>query len=72
MKKTSLVFSLNKDQSVFMTAIMSILTFISVLVFGISLAVSTGVIHWNTQWNKYATVQITKTEISVEFRRLRF
>lgn len=64
MKRTSLVFSLNKEQSIFMTVIMSILTFISVLAFGISLAISTGVIRWNTQWNKYATVQITKSENS--------
>ena len=62
MKKTSLVFSLNKDQSMFMTVIMSILTFISVLAFGLSLSVATGVIHWNTQWDKYATIQITKPE----------
>lgn len=62
MKKTSLVFSLNKDQSVFMTVILSILSFMVILAFGISLSVSTGVIRWNTQWNRYATVQVTKSD----------
>lgn len=58
MKKTPLVFSLMHEQSVFMTVIISILTFMAVLAFGISLAIGTSVIRWNTQWDKYATVQI--------------
>lgn len=62
MKRSSLVFSLVREQSTFMTVVIAILTFLSVLAFGISLAVGTGAVRWNSQWNKYATVQIVKAE----------
>jgi len=62
MKKTSLVFSLVRDQSIFMTVVISVLTFLAVLAFGIALAVGGGVIRWNNQWEKYATVQITNPD----------
>jgi len=62
MKKTKLVFSLVREQSNFMTTVMSILTFLSVLAFGIALAIGGGVINWNNQWEKYATVQVTKVD----------
>lgn len=62
MRKTPLVFSLVKDQSLFMTTIMSLLTFLAVLAFGISLSIGNGVMRWNTQWNLFATVQITNSE----------
>ena len=62
MKKTSLVFSLVREQSVFMTVVISVLTFLAVLAFGIALAVGGSVIRWNTQWDKYATVQITNPD----------
>ena len=58
MKKTKLVFSLVREQSMFMTVVISVLTFLAVLAFGIALAVGGGVIRWNNQWDKYATVQI--------------
>ncbi len=54
-----LVFSLVRDQSMFMTAIMSLLSFLAILAFGVALAIGTGVIKWNTQWELMATVQIT-------------
>ena len=57
-KKTTLVFSLVKEQSRFMTTVISILTFLSVLAFGVALAIGGGVTHWNNQWEKYATVQV--------------
>ena len=62
MKKRTLVFSLVKDQSMFMTIIISILTFLSVLAFGIALSIGTGVMRWNTQWDKYATIQISNAD----------
>ncbi len=62
MKKTKLVFSLVKEQSIFMTVVISVLTFLSVLALGIALAVGGGVIRWNNQWDKYATVQITNPD----------
>ena len=61
MKKTPLVFSLVREQSMFMTVIISVLTFLSVLAFGIALSIGSGVIRWNNDWNKYATIQITNT-----------
>ena len=57
--KTPIVFSLIREQSLFMTAIMSLLTFLSVLAFGVALSIGTGVIRWNSQWDLYATVQVT-------------
>ena len=62
MKRTQLVFSLVREQSMFMTVVISVLTFLSVLAFGIALAVGGGVIRWNNQWDKYATVQITNAD----------
>lgn len=59
MTKKPIVFSLVREQSIFMTAIMSLLTFLSVLALGIALAIGTGVMRWNTQWDLFATVQIT-------------
>ena len=56
--KKPIVFSLVREQSVFMTAIMALLTFLAVLALGIALAIGTGVVRWNTQWDLYATVQI--------------
>lgn len=64
MIKKPLVFSLVRDQSIFMTAIMSLLTFLSVLALGVALSIGTGVIRWNSQWELFATVQVmdsTKT-----------
>ena len=56
--KRPIVFSLVRDQSMFMTAIMSLLTFLSVLALGVALSIGTGVARWNTQWNLFATVQV--------------
>ena len=58
MKRTPLVFSLVHEQSIFMTVVISILTFLSILAFGIALSIGNGVIRWNNQWDKYATIQI--------------
>ncbi len=60
MKRKPVVFSLVKNQSIFMTTIMALLTFLSVLALGIALAIGTGVMRWNSQWNLYATVQISE------------
>ncbi len=62
MKKTPLVFSLVREQSIFMTIVVSVLAFLSVLAFGIALSISRGVINWNNQWDKFATIQITNPD----------
>lgn len=59
MKQKPVVFSLIKEQSTFMTAIMSVLTFLSVLTLGIALMIGTGAIRMNTSWDLYATIQTT-------------
>ena len=69
MKKTT-VFSLVHDQSVFMTAIMSLLTFLSVMTLGIALSISTGVINWNAQWKTSATVQVTNQKSEPAVRKI--
>ena len=60
--KKPIVFSLVREQSMFMTAIMGLLTFLSVLALGIALSIGTGVIRWNAQWNNFATVQVTDSK----------
>ena len=62
MKKNTLVFSIVREQSIFMTVVISVLTFLCVLAFGIALSIGTGVSRWNNQWEKYATVQIVNSE----------
>lgn len=59
MIKKATVFSLVREQSVFMTAIMALLTFLVVLSLGLALAIGTGARRWNAQWDLYATVQVT-------------
>ena len=61
MKKPT-VFSLVREQSVFMTAIMSLLTFLAVLALGIALSIGTGVMRWNSQWELFATVQVVNPD----------
>ena len=60
--KTPIVFSLVREQSVFMTAIMGLLTFLSVISLGVALAVGTGVMRWNAQWDLMATVQVINSD----------
>ena len=69
MKKTT-VFSLVREQSVFMTAIMSLLTFLSVMTLGIAISIGTGVIDWNSQWKTSATVQVTNQKSEPIIRKI--
>lgn len=68
--KTPLVFSLIRDQSLFMTAIMSLLTFLSVLTLGIALGIGTCVMRWNTQWDLFATVQVMSKDNDAATRKV--
>lgn len=56
--KRATVFSLVHEQSVFMTVIMSLLTFLAVMALGIAISIGTGVARWNAQWDLFATVQV--------------
>ncbi len=68
--KTPIVFSLVRDQSLFMTAIMSLLTFLSVLALGIALSIGTGVMRWFAQWDLFATVQVMKSENAAPTKKI--
>ncbi len=68
--KKPIVFSLFHDQSVFMTAIMGIMTFLAVLSLGLALAIGTGIINWNRQWDVHATVQVTNAEKTVAVKKI--
>lgn len=70
MRQKPVVFSLIKEQSTFMTAIMSVLTFLSVLTLGIALMIGTGVIHMNSQWDLYATIQTTDSNDVPKIREI--
>ena len=68
--KTPIVFSLVHEQSVFMTAIMSLLTFLAVLALGVALSIGTGVIRWNTQWNQIATIQVMNADNTASVKNI--
>ena len=70
MKKNTLVFSVVREQSIFMTVVISVLTFLSVLALGIALSIGTGVSRWNNQWEKYATVQIVNSENATAVKKI--
>ncbi len=68
--KKPVVFSLLHEQSIFMTAIMGLLTFLAVLALGISLSIGTGVMRWNSQWDLFATVQIMNTDAESKIKNI--
>lgn len=68
--KSPVVFSLVRSQSIFMTAIMSLLTFLAVLAFGLCLSIGTGVMRWNTQWDLFATVQVMNSDNSAAVKKI--
>ena len=70
MKQKPIVFSLIQEQSTFMTAIMSVLTFLSVLTLGIALMIGTGAVRMNTQWGLYATIQTTDASDAPKIREI--
>lgn len=53
-----------------MTAIMSLLTFLSVLALGIALSIGTGVVRWNAQWELFATVQVTNPDNTAPVKQI--
>ena len=57
--KRKTVFSLVREQSVFMTVIMALLNFLAVMALGIAISIGTGVARWNSQWDLFATIQVT-------------
>ncbi len=70
MKQKPIVFSLIREQSTFMTAIMSVLTFLSVLTLGIAIMIGTGAIRMNTSWDLFATIQTTDANDAPKIREI--
>ncbi len=70
MKQKPIVFSLIREQSTFMTAIMSVLTFLSVLTLGIAIMIGTSAIRMNTSWDLFATVQTTDANDAPKIREI--
>lgn len=58
--KKPLVFSFVKEQSAFMTMLMSLMSFLAILSLGIALSLGSAVYKWSAQWDKMATIQIMR------------
>lgn len=58
MKSKATVFSLVREQSVFLTVLMSVLSFLAVLCLGLTISIGTSVSRWGGSFEKMATVQI--------------
>lgn len=69
MKKNT-VFSLVHEQSVFMTAILALLSFLSIMALGIALSIGTGVMRWNNQWESFATIQVTNLKKADDVKKI--
>ena len=58
MKKTPLIFTLVKEQSMFLMVIIALMAFLVCLSFGISFGIGTAITKWNRNWDLMATVQV--------------
>lgn len=58
MKRQPLVFSFVKEQSIFLTALIALLSFLAILSLGITIGIGSGVNSWNSKWNTFATIQV--------------
>ena len=68
--KRPIVFSLVHEQSVFMTAVMGVMTFLAVMSLGLALAIGGGVARWNRQWDAFASVQVTGDKNAAAVRKI--
>ncbi len=58
MKRQPLVFSFVKEQAVFLTALIALLSFLATLALGITIGIGAGVSKWNSGWDNLATIQV--------------
>ncbi|MFA7187992.1 MAG: hypothetical protein WC137_00735 [Alphaproteobacteria bacterium] len=58
MRRQPLVFSFVKEQSIFLTALIALLSFLAILSLGITIGIGSGVNSWNSKWNTFATIQV--------------
>ncbi len=57
-KRQPLVFSFVKEQAVFLTALIALLSFLATLSLGVTIGIGAGVSRWNSGWDNLATIQI--------------
>jgi cell division transport system permease protein len=58
MRRQPLVFSFVKEQAIFLTALIALLSFLAILALGITIGIGAGVNSWNSKWNTFATIQV--------------
>ncbi|MDR0967237.1 MAG: hypothetical protein LBL75_00155 [Rickettsiales bacterium] len=58
MIRRPIVFSVVRDQAIFLTSILALLSFLAILAFGITIGIGSGVAKWNARWDKFATIQV--------------
>lgn len=57
-KRQPLVFSFVKEQAIFLTALIALLSFLATLSLGVTIGIGAGVSRWNSGWDNLATIQI--------------
>lgn len=57
-KRQPLVFSFVKEQAVFLTALIALLSFLATLSLGVTIGIGAGVSRWNSGWDNLATIQV--------------
>ena len=57
-RRQPLVFSFVKEQVMFLTALIALLSFLTILALGITIGIGAGVNSWNSKWNTFATIQV--------------
>lgn len=57
-RRQPLVFSFVKEQAIFLTALIALLSFLATLALGITIGIGAGVNSWNSKWDTFATIQV--------------
>jgi cell division transport system permease protein len=53
-----MIFSFVREQAVFLTALLALLSFLAALCLGITIGIGAGVGRWNSRWDTFATIQV--------------
>lgn len=57
-RKSPLVFSFVRDQTIFLAGLLALLSFLAIMALGITIGIGNGVGKWNSRWDTFATIQI--------------
>jgi cell division transport system permease protein len=58
MRRHPLVFSFVREQAIFLTTLIALLSFLATLALGITIGIGAGVNSWNSKWDTFATIQV--------------